>query len=398
MRTITLTPMLHGGEERLAINFQYDHRLNHVIKKLPAVKWSQTYKSWHLPLTRQAYSQLQSALKENATLDTGQLKTYLQKKKEVGIVNTVTQNHAAVEIPAATTAWKLSKENLAALKELVEELKLKAYSTSTIRTYRNEFMQLLQLLKNKPVYELEPGDIRRYMIYAMEKEHIKENTAHSRLNALKFYFEQVLKREKFFYEIPRPKKQIILPKVLGEAEVARMFAAVKNLKHKAILFTAYSSGLRVSEVVNLKLNDVDSSRMLLFVQRAKGKKDRYVNLSILLLDILRAYLRGLPSRPKIYLFEGEQTGTAYSVRSAQEIFQQAKEKAGIAKPLGFHSLRHSFATHVLEKGVDIRYIKDILGHFSIKTTERYLHVSRKTLVNITSPLDDMWQKGAIKWE
>lgn len=164
-----------------------------------------------------------------------------------------------------------------------------------------------------------------------------------------------------------------------------------------MLFTAYSAGLRVSELVNLKLNDIDSKRMQILVQRAKGKKDRYVNLSPVLLDILRKYLAEYKPRPKEYLFESEQTHTCYPARTVQQVFANAKQKAGIKKEVGIHSLRHSFATHLLDKGTDIRYIKDLLGHFDIKTTERYLHVSNQRLVNIVSPLDDLFKKEKIDW-
>lgn len=283
-----------------------------------------------------------------------------------------------------------------ALEQFLEHLKLKAYSGSTIRTYRNEFMQLLQVLGEIEVSRLEPDHLKRYLLYCVNQG-LSENTLHSRLNALKFYFEQVLKREKFFWEIPRPKKKIILPKVLGEDELARLFAALENLKHKAMLFTAYSAGLRVSEISALKLKHIDSGRMQIFIENAKGKKDRVVGLSPVLLDILRAYIKNYKPRPQEYLFESEQTGTSYPTRTIQKIFQSAREKAGIRKEVGIHSLRHSFATHLLEKGTDIRYIKDLLGHFNIKTTERYLHVSKQALINIGSPLDDLWRTGKLEW-
>lgn len=206
---------------------------------------------------------------------------------------------------------------------------------------------------------------------------------------MKFYYEQVLGREKFFWEIPRPKKQYILPKVLGENELKRLFNALQNKKHKAILFTAYSAGLRVSEVVNLQLKHIDRSRMQIYIERAKGKKDRYVMLSPVLMDILSNYYKTSKPRRLKYIFEGPEPGTPYSAKSMQKIFQMARERAGINKMLTFHSLRHSFATHLLEKGVDIKYIKDLLGHFDIKTTATYLHVKREQLVNISSPLDDL---------
>ena len=149
--------------------------------------------------------------------------------------------------------------------------------------------------------------MKRYMVFAMEKQGINENTAHSRLNALKFYFEQVLKREKFFWEIPRPKKPLLLPKVLGEDELGKLFNSLTNKKHKAMLFTAYSAGLRVSEIVNLKIKDIDSGRMQILIEKAKGKKDRYVNLSPVLLDILRSHIGSYKHKPSTYLFESDYT-------------------------------------------------------------------------------------------
>jgi site-specific recombinase XerD len=290
---------------------------------------------------------------------------------------------------------QIAAVNAHVLPSMAQHLTLKAYSASTAKTYLNEMSQLLQLLNEVPADTLTPAHLKRYMVYCFEKLLLKENTLHSRINALKFYYEQVLNREKFFWEIPRPKKQIILPNVMGEKEMTRLFNAVQNPKHKAILFTAYSAGLRVSEVVNLKLENISSDRMQIKIVSAKGKKDRYVNLSPVLLDILRAYIKKSKAKPQVYLFESEKQGEPYSTRSAQKIFQRAKEVAGIRKEISFHSLRHSFATHLLEKGIDIRFIKDILGHFDIKTTERYTHVSRDKLVQISSPLDDLWLKGEI---
>jgi site-specific recombinase XerD len=397
MQTILLKPLYHRGQESIGIYFDNYASLTNVVKKLPQAKWSQTNRCWYVPLSPQSYDHLQTALKGKAALDNSSLKQYLEKRKKVVATLPVPSKKIIAKPVACSPAWKLSKENLLALEKFMELLKLKAYSVSTITTYRNEFLQLLQILKTKPVNELTADELKRYMVYAMEKLGINENTAHSRLNALKFYFEQVLHREKFFWEIPRPKKPFLLPKVLGEDELEKLFKALENIKHKAMLFAAYSAGLRVSEVAALKIKNIDSGRMQIFVEQAKGKKDRYVTLSPVLLDILRAYIKKYKPGPRVYLFESEQTGLAYPTRTIQRIFQLAKAKSGISKTVGIHSLRHSFATHLLEKGTDIRYIKDILGHFDIKTTERYLHVSKKALVNIISPLDDLWRKGKIDW-
>ena len=289
------------------------------------------------------------------------------------------------------------KINAGVLERMKQHLQLKAYSPSTIRTYMSEMGSFLGTIKNNSADGFTVQRIKDYLQYCFTEIHLSENTLHSRINALKFYYEQVLGKEKFFWDIPRPKKPMILPKVLNEDELRDLFNALPNNKNKAMLFTSYSAGLRVSEIVNLKISDIDSQRMQIFIERAKGKKDRYVNLSPVLLDILRNYIKTYQPKPKVYLFESEQTFTAYPTRTVQRIFQLAKEKAMIKKEVGVHSLRHSFATHLLEKGTDIKYIKEILGHFNIKTTERYLHVSKKALVNIVSPLDDLYNKGKIDW-
>lgn len=329
-----------------------------------------------------------------AAMDNTALKTHLQKQESVANTIVKKTGDRVIRHAATNNAYQLSSSNLAELEKFIQHLTLHAYSRSTINTYRNEFMQLLQLLKRKKVESLSSDDLKRYMQYALERQGISEHTAHSRLNALKYYYEQVLGKEKFFWEIPRPKKPLQLPNVLGERELALLFNALVSKKHKAILFTAYSAGLRVSETVNLKLIHIDSDRMQIKVEDSKGKKDRYVGLSVVVLDVLRQYIKQAVPRPKKYLFEGS-PGEPYAIRSAQKVFQRAKEKAGIKKEVSFHSLRHSFATHLLEKGIDIKYIKELLGHFNLKTTERYTHVSRSALITIKSPLDDLWLKGDI---
>jgi site-specific recombinase XerD len=237
--------------------------------------------------------------------------------------------------------------------------------------------------------------IEHYLLWRLERKNCSESDMNSHINAIKFYYEQVLNKSRMLFTLPRPKKPLQLPKVLSEAELERLFRALPNIKHKAILLTAFSCGLRISEVVNLKIADIDSDRMQVLIERSKGKKDRYVMLSPMLLDVLRAYLKLYKPFPEKYLFEGMVKGKPMSSRTFQELFISACNKANIHKRVSFHSLRHSFATHLLEKGVDIRYIKDLLGHFSIKTTERYLHVAREKLVYIASPLDYLFKKETV---
>ena len=398
MSTLTLQPLIHRGEEQIGLYFPASTEMTNCIRKLKAARWSKTHRCWYLPLNKENYQAICDSFNNVAAIDARLLKTFLEKKKKVKAVLPQEPPQSVLKKPSiAGSATKISPANFNALAKLIEHLKLRAYSSSTIKTYQNEFTQLLQLLKEKPVDTLLVDDLKRYLVYCSEKLKLTENTLHSRLNALKYYFEQVLGGEKFFWDIPRPKKPLLLPKLLNEEELARLFNALTNRKHKAMLFTAYSAGLRVSEIVNLKLADIDSKRMQIFVGRAKGKKDRYVNLSPVLLDILRRYITEYDPRPKLFLFESEQSFSAYPIRTVQQIFANAKRKAGIRKEVGIHSLRHSFATHLLDKGTDIRYIKELLGHFDIKTTERYLHVSKKNLVNIISPLDDLMRTGDIDW-
>jgi integrase/recombinase XerD len=282
-------------------------------------------------------------------------------------------------------------------KEMVALLELKGYSSNTIRNYRNAFSLFLDHIYPDDVACIERKRIEDFLLFLFRVRKYSETAIHTMINAIKFYLEHVIKKPKEFYDIPRPQRPLQLPKVLSEQEIGRLFNAVRSRKHKAILFLAYSAGLRVSEVVQLRLCDIDSDRMQIFVQRAKGKKDRYVPLSLVVLDVLRQYLRGCMVRPLVYLFEGAIPGQPYSTRSAQKIFQVARKDAGITKEVSFHALRHSYATHILEKGIDIRYIRDLLGHFNITTTERYLHVKREQLVTIESPLDALWKSGKLKW-
>lgn len=290
------------------------------------------------------------------------------------------------EIIAEGILSRISQANQPTLKKLVDELKLKAYSTSTIKTYVAEFAQLLYLLKEVQVDSLEYNQLRSYFLYCIDKLRISENQLHSRINAIKFYFENVLKRKRFTIEIPRPKKPSKLPVVLSKKDIQKIFSNIENLKHLLMLKLCYGMGLRVSEVVNLKITDIDSSRMLVHIRKAKGKKDRYVPLPESVLKLLREYYKKY--RPKEFLFEG-QYGGQYAVRSVQQVFRNSMKKAKINKKVGIHGLRHSYATHLFEYGTDMSFIQKLLGHNDIKTTLIYTKVSNAQLENIKSPLDRM---------
>lgn len=404
METIILKPLQHRGQDCIGIYFEKNAVLQSLIQKQAQGKWSRTHKCWYVALDEKNYLQLTKVLKGKAVLQNDELKKYLlEKKSNIKSIQLQPAKREATLPPqniiVASPKQKevISKENLHEFSEYKNRLLLKGYSPSTVRTYCNEFHIFLETLKKNNAKELTPQQLQRYILYCINQLKLSENTVHSRMNALKFYYEQILSKEKMFFEIPRPKRPLLLPKLLNEVELRKLFNALTNKKHKAMLFTAYSAGLRVSEVANLKIADIDSQRMQIFIKRAKGKKDRYVNLSPILLDILRNYHQEYLPKPQEYLFESEQSFSAYPTRTIQQIFSNAKNRAGIKKEVGIHSLRHSFATHLLEKGTDIKFIKDLLGHFNIKTTERYLHVSKEKLVNIVSPFDDLWKKETIEW-
>ena len=290
------------------------------------------------------------------------------------------------EITGKAVLAKIHLINLPEFKRYQEHLVLKGYSPNTMRTYSTEFAQLLYVLKGNPDQDLTPERLRSYFLYCHEKLKLSESEIHSRMNAVKFYFEQVLHRQKMFFDIPRPKKKLLLPKMMNKAEIKKIIAATENPKHSLILKVCYGMGLRVSEVVGIKLTDIDNADKLVRIEQGKGKKDRIAVLPESLLPELREYY--LTYRPKVYLFEGKD-GEAYSVRSAQAVFKKAMERAGIKKKIGIHGVRHSFATHLLETGTDIRFIQELLGHNSIKTTQIYTHVTDLSKSKIISPLDSL---------
>jgi site-specific recombinase XerD len=284
----------------------------------------------------------------------------------------------------------LNAANAAAMAQYIQHLQLHSYSPSTIRTYQNELMQFFQTLGKHEARELPPSRLQDYLHWCHTTLQLSENTIHSRLNAMKYYYEQVLGKEKWFWEIPRPKKVEQLPKVISEEKIIEGLFSVEKLKHKVLLLVAYSAGLRVGEVVRLRICDIDSDRMQIKILAGKGKKDRVVPLSKHLLPLLRTFYTTY--KPKYWLFEGEKTNEHYSTRSAQILFKQAFAKLNLPPNISFHSLRHSFATHLLDGGTDISYIQKILGHNDIKTTLIYAKVTNKDLAKIESPLDKMMNK------
>ena len=268
----------------------------------------------------------------------------------------------------------------------LEKLIQKRYSQNTIKTYVSYMSSFMEEFNNRNPGSVTTPEINEYILKLIRTKGISSSQQNQRINAIKFYFEQVLGRKKAYYQLDRPKKDKRLPKILTVEEVELILKHCENLKHKCILMTLYSGGLRRSELINLKITDIDSQRMLIRITNSKGNKDRNTLLSEKLLKLLRDYYRY--HKPKIWLFEG-QGGGQYSATSIANIFRKAIRKAQITKHATPHTLRHSFATHLLEQGINLRYIQELLGHSSIKTTEIYTHVSSKQLSKIKNPLDNV---------
>jgi site-specific recombinase XerD len=276
-----------------------------------------------------------------------------------------------------------------ALHRTEEQLKVRRYSWRTVKSYLSHLRLFFANHTSLKLEDINSELIRTYIVMRAEKGNYAEATQNQTLNAVKFWLEQVEGREKAFIDL-RPKKKQQLPNVLSMEEVSRLFKATENLKHRCILMTIYSAGLRLSEVCKLRIQDIHSDRGQIFVHGGKGKKDRYTTLSQSLLVELRLYFKEY--RPKYWLFEG-QTGGEYSVRSVQAILRKSVEKSKINSHATVHTLRHSYATHLLEGGTSLRHIQELLGHASSRTTEIYTHVSNEESARIISPLDRLKDEG-----
>ncbi|GIV35035.1 MAG: tyrosine recombinase [Chitinophagales bacterium] len=266
----------------------------------------------------------------------------------------------------------------------VEKLKYMRYSPNTVKTYVSLFANFMKYFSACDLDKITEAQIRNYQLYLVDKRKVSASTQNQAINAIKFYYEKVLGQQSKEYWIDRPRKARELPKVLSENEVLAMLKATTNLKHKSIIAVLYSAGLRRGELLNLRKEDIFFDKNIIFVRGGKGKKDRITLLSANTAKVLKRYLE--MDKPKKLLFEGP-GGTPYSPTSVGNIIKEAARKAGIQKRVTAHMLRHSFATHLLEQGVDVLYIQHLLGHYSPKTTAIYAQVSNKSLRKIISPLD-----------
>ena len=269
-------------------------------------------------------------------------------------------------------------------RKMLEELKLRNYSPSTIDVYIRCVARFARHFGVSPD-RLGPEHIRQYQLFLVQQKKLSWSLFNQNVCALRFFYHHVLHRDWMIEHIPYPRPEQKLPVVLSPSEVAALFHAVHNLKHRTILMTIYAAGLRVSEVTHLRVADIDSQRQLIRVVQGKGHKDRYVMLSPKLLDLLRTYWKS--HRPTTWLFPGRRPERPLTRETVLTICKQAGEAAHLSKRVSPHTLRHCFATHLLEDATDLRRIQILMGHRNLKTTARYLHVSNATLRSTVSPLD-----------
>ncbi len=340
----------HKGESRIVFYCEQNSELETQIKQIKGRKWSATLKAWHIPNS-----------KENRE------RFLLTNKTAINAENINTTNTQI----AYFTKWMSTIR----------------YSKNTIDTYREALKQFLLYYQNTPINEISNQHVINFNNDYIIKNKLSTSYQNQIINAIKLYFKKIENKKLEIDNIQRPKREKKLPNVLSKAEVKLILTAHANLKHKTMLSLIYSCGLRCGELLNLKVGDIDSKRNLVIIKLAKGKKDRIVPLSNSILVMLREYYTVY--KPLNWLFEGQVKGTQYDARSLQQVLKQSLLKTKIVKPVTLHWLRHSYATHLLESGTDLRYIQELLGHNSSKTTEIYTHVSTNAIQNIVSPFDTL---------
>ena len=365
---IKLSLGVHHQKDVVLIQFSYNQDLINQVRKYPKARWSQSKKSWYVPsegfdlphffgtFKAMAYYIDYSALRKP------QEQQKMKKRKE--------RDNELITLPPC----------------YLEKLQQKRYSQNTIKTYCHYFREFQKAFMDKNLEDIEADEINAYILKLVQERDISISQQNQRINSIKFYYEKVLGKERVYYHIDRPRREKKLPDVLSKEEVGAMLDSTDNAKHKCIIALIYSSGLRRGELINLKLEDIDSRRMLIKIRGAKGKKDRYVQLARASLKLLREYYK--EDKPAEWLLEGKR-GKSYSATSIFNVVRDAGKRAGIKKRVYPHILRHSFATHHLEQGTDLRYIQDWLGHASSRTTEVYTHVSNQDALRFRNPLDDI---------
>lgn len=373
-KCITLKHLLIDKKKYIGLKFYPDKVIQALLKTIPGIKWSDHYSMSYLPNNKQILDNIFETFRGNAWVNGQHFFSNRSSGKE----------EKAIDVSHLINR-SLPKNYRACPPEYLQKLSLKKYSKHTIKTYTSCFERFINHYSEMELMEINETDIRSYLQSVISKGY-SNSYMNQMVNAIKFYYEIVMEMPNRFYSIERPAKVKQLPKVISMEEVKNMISCTSNIKHKCIISLLYSSGLRRAELIDLKLIDIDSKRMVINVRNGKGNKDRITILSKNLLLNLRIYFKEY--RPKVYLFEGVKENQ-YSAESVLKIVNRAGKRAGIQKKVSPHMLRHSFATHLLENGTDLRYIQVLMGHSSTRTTEIYTRVAINNIKSIESPLDNL---------
>ena len=358
MKIVIYQPLRQGNRIKIRLPYEMTEERS-LLKQIAGRFYHKPQRLWSIPNTEKNWALLKKIFKD---------KYVIEKVQQVPKMPRVILNERLLE--------ELAKVH--------QKLVLKSYSDHTIRNYKAELGNFFKYFENIDLRQLDKEKIESYIFYLIDKYKISESRQNTVINAIKFYYEKVLELPREYYDIQRPKRAKTLPNVLSQEEIFELINSPKNIKHKAILYTLYSCGLRVSELVNLRIKDIRSDLGYVFIKGAKGKKDRHTVLSDYLLEILRKYFK--QHKPSYWLFEG-QDGGKYSTKSVQKIYRRAQQETGANPWSTPHTLRHSFATHLLENGENLRNIQIMLGHESSKTTEIYTHVINVNNKKVKNPLD-----------
>ena len=351
---------------------EMDVRFVHTFKY---ARWDNIAYRWVIP----NYGQNLELLKNY--FDTRITRIEIKKSEQSKLITASRPQMAITELPPIDSE---SRHEIERFKQWMEQ---KRYSESTVKTYVGAITVFLRFIKPKTSAEAINEDMRRFVYQYMIPRELSFSYQNQAVNAAKLFFKTIRGSVFITEQLERPRREHKLPNVLSKEEVADILSALLNQKHRTMLSLIYACGLRRGELLNLKPANIDSKRHLLIVRNAKGKKDRVLPISDKVIEMLREYYKNY--KPEFWLFEGQVAGEQYSEKSIQSVLKQALEKAGISKPVTLHWLRHSYATHLLESGTDLRYIQELLGHKSSKTTEIYTHVSEKSIQKIKSPFDDL---------
>lgn len=369
-----------GKKQKLFIRFQYDQEFIEIARHLGAF-WSSNKRVWHLPFSKQAIEDAHRSYGRYTRVVSDGLNALPQS------VPPETNNDQLVKRVRGIKAKALSSVDKANLRGFVKYLRGKVLSESTVRTYYVHILDFTIYLKGKPIKELVNRDVELFVEDVCVKRRYSVSTHRQVISAVKQFasFHPACGIENLALE--RPRKSRFLPTVLSKQEVIDLLRNTRNTKHKAVLALLYSSGLRIGELINLELNDINVDRRQIFIRSGKGRKDRYVIMAESFRQLFHSYL--MTYRPLKYFVEGNNPGEPYSPVSVRSFLKRSCKLARIYKKVTPHTLRHSYATHLLEQGVDLRYIQELLGHSRPETTMIYTHVSKKDMLKIESPLDTL---------